>query len=133
MYLSKNIKYLRQENRLTQDDIANKIGKSTGNVSAYEKGKTLPPVDVIIKLCEIFKVSLDDIVHKDLSKEGLGRLEEEALRKSFEPTSEDEELLRRFLVLKIEEIAGALKKEQPELYKRFRLAELIRKEKDWEE
>lgn len=130
MYLSKNIKYLRQENRLTQDDLSSQIDKSKGNVSAYEKGKILPPVDVIIKLCEIFKVSLDDIVHKDLSKEGTGRPKEEAPRKSTEQPTYDEKLFRQLLVLKLEEVSNALKEEQPELYKRLRLEELVREEKE---
>ncbi|MCB9352595.1 MAG: helix-turn-helix transcriptional regulator [Lewinellaceae bacterium] len=132
MHLSKNIKHLRQEHRLTQEDLASQIDKSKGNISAYEKGKILPPVDVIIKFCEIFNVSLDDIIHKDLSKEGPGRPDDEAPRTEYKPTAEDEELLRRFLVLKLEEVANALKEEKPELYNRLQLDKLIKKEKNFE-
>ena len=135
MYISENIKILRKRLGLTQSDIAERLGKTVTAVGDYERGKSTPPLEVTLQLCEIFQVNLDDLVNKDLSKEGPGRPDEEAPRKSTIPTpsDEDQELLRRLLILKIEEIAADLKEEQPELYKRFRLAELIRKEKDWEE
>ena len=135
MHTANNIRYLRRKLGLTQSDVAEKINKTITTVGDYEKGRSMPPLDIAQKLCEIFQVTLDDLVNKDLSKEGPGRPDEEAPRKSTIPTpsDEDQELLRRLLILKIEEIAADLKEEQPELYKRFRLAELIRKEKDWEE
>lgn len=126
MHLGKNIKYLRQEKRLTQDELAAQLEKSSGNVSAYEKGKILPPVDVIIKLCEIFHVSLDDIIHKDLTKEEPGRVEKEDPARLV---AENDDLLRRFLILKLEEVSNRLKDRDPELYTELRLDELIQREK----
>ena len=132
MYTANNIRYLRRKLGLTQSHVAEKIDKTITTVGDYEKGRSMPPLDVAQKLCEIFQITLDDLVNKDLSKEGPGRPDEEALLKSLKPTAEDEELLRRFLVLKLEEVANALKVEKPELYNRLQLDKLIKKEKNFE-
>ena len=129
MYLSKNIRHLRREHKLTQSDVADQIGKSKENVSAYEKERSLPPIDVILKLSEIFQVTIDDLVNKDLSKEGPGRPDDEAPRKSIKPTADDEELFRRLLVLKLEEVSERLKESDPELYEELRLDALVRDQK----
>ena len=86
MYTGNNIKLLRKRLKMTQGEIAEKIDKTITTVGDYERGKSIPPLDIANKLCEIFQVNLDDLVNKDLSKEGTGRPEEEAPRKSFEPT-----------------------------------------------
>ena len=132
MHIGSNIRLLRKRLRLTQSDIAEELGKTVTAVGDYERGRSIPPLEVTIQLCEIFNVSLDDIVHKDLSKEDPGHPDDEALRAELKPTAEDEELLRRFLVLKLEEVANALKEEKPELYNRLQLDKLIKKEKNFE-
>ena len=114
---------------MTQGEIAEIIDKTITTVGDYERGKSIPPLDIANKLCEIFQVDLNGLVNKDLSKEDPGRPDEEAPRSGKKPTDDDEELFRRLLVLKLEEVSNALKEEQPELYKRLRLAELVRAEK----
>lgn len=70
MYINKNLKYLRNMKGVTQDQVAEVFDKQKAAISAYEKGKNIPPVDVLIKLTQFFEVSLDDFVFRDIEKEG---------------------------------------------------------------
>lgn len=119
MHLAKNIRYLRQEKNLTQEDIAAHIGKSKGNVSAYEKEKTLPPIDIILQLCELFNVTLDELVTRDLAREGYLAPPEETT------AGPGQALFNRFLMLKLKEAARELKACNPEAYRRLKLDELM--------
>ena len=68
---SKRIKSLRKDNEMTQDDLAKLLGVTRQNVSLYEKGEVLPPVDKISIMADYFKCSLGYILgekSKDESK-----------------------------------------------------------------
>lgn len=61
--MSSEFKYrlrsLRQNARLTQKELAAKLGVAHGNVSKYELGETFPPMDTIINIATFFEVSTD--------------------------------------------------------------------------
>jgi transcriptional regulator with XRE-family HTH domain len=50
---------LREQLKLTQDDIAGKIGVSKKQVSAWETGSAEPRTDSLIALARLFSVSTD--------------------------------------------------------------------------
>ncbi len=58
------IKELRNEKSLLQSDVAEFIGKSERIVGFYEKGERDPNTDTLIKLSELFDVSIDYILGK---------------------------------------------------------------------
>ena len=58
------IKELRTEKGLLQSDVAKYIGKSERIVGFYEKGERDPNTDTLIKLSELFEVSIDYILGK---------------------------------------------------------------------
>lgn len=58
------IKELRNEKGLLQSDVAKYIGKSERIVGFYEKGERDPNTDTLIKLAELFDVSIDYILGK---------------------------------------------------------------------
>lgn len=68
-YLSKNIKFLRLQNNLTQEDIAKIVNKSRVLVSQWESYDRDITTEDIIKLSDYFNIPMDSIVGKDLSKE----------------------------------------------------------------
>ena len=121
MHLSQNIKVLRKRLGLTQEDLSKKLGKTKATISDYEKGKSLPPLDILIQLSEIFQVSLDELVHTDLR-------ENPPPKEDHSPTP-DADLFNRLLIQKLEEIAAELKDRDPPAYEKLKLDELIRKEK----
>ena len=59
MGIESRIKDLRIENNYTQRELAAKIGLTPKMISFYEKGERVPPLDIIVKLVQIFNVSSD--------------------------------------------------------------------------
>lgn len=57
--ISKRIKELRAENRLTQLQFGAKLNVSQDTVSLWEKGKSLPSTACVILMCKTFNVSAD--------------------------------------------------------------------------
>ncbi len=53
------IKELRELYKLNQEDLANKLNVSKGLISLYEQEKRKPSLEILIKLSEIFNVSID--------------------------------------------------------------------------
>lgn len=67
LLLASNIKYLRKQKKVTQQDIGDAVGVSYNAVSNYENGKFFPTAEVLVKICEFFGVSSDDLLLRDLS------------------------------------------------------------------
>ena len=70
-FLPKNISFLRKKLGLKQDELGEKIYVNRGNVGHYEKGKSLPKAETLIKLGKFFNVSIDDLLKKDLEEESI--------------------------------------------------------------
>ena len=43
------------------------IGLKRGNLHAYESGKNIPPLPVVIELSILFQVSIDELINSDLT------------------------------------------------------------------
>ncbi|MCI9355802.1 MAG: helix-turn-helix transcriptional regulator [Firmicutes bacterium] len=54
-----NIKKLRQQNHMTQKELAQRVGVSKAMISAYETEMRYPSYDVLIKLAATFGVTTD--------------------------------------------------------------------------
>lgn len=59
------LKQLRENAKLSQDDLAKKIHKSKSVISGYENNIKTPPIDVLTSLALIYNVSLDYLVGID--------------------------------------------------------------------
>ena len=53
------LKSLRIEKKLTQKQVADRIGLAISAVSSYESGSRSPSYDVLVKLARMFHVSTD--------------------------------------------------------------------------
>lgn len=60
---SDNLIQMRKIRRLTQEDIAEKLGVSRQAVAKWEAGETIPDLDKCRMLAELFGVSLDDLAN----------------------------------------------------------------------
>lgn len=68
MCLSKNIRYLRLKNNLSQEDLANKLGyKSFTTIQKWESGVSEPSIAVLKILSELFKVDMNSLATVDLT------------------------------------------------------------------
>lgn len=59
--LSENIKKFRLKISLTQDELAQRLGKSKNVVSNWERGDNRPDADSIELMCKIFEVTPNDM------------------------------------------------------------------------
>ncbi len=62
------LKKLRQDNDLTQEELAKKIDTSRSNIANYENDKNMPSVDVLDKLSKEFNCSIDYLMDKSETK-----------------------------------------------------------------
>jgi transcriptional regulator with XRE-family HTH domain len=65
---NQNMKYLRKLRGFTQDEFAQKIGIKRSLVGAYEEERAEPNYEVLETVSDLFKVSIDDLLRKDLSE-----------------------------------------------------------------
>jgi transcriptional regulator with XRE-family HTH domain len=64
---NKNLKYLRKLRGWTQEEFANKLDIKRSLLGAYEEERAEPRIDVLEIVCDMFKLTLDDLLRKDLS------------------------------------------------------------------
>lgn len=62
MNLGENIYRLRTEKNMSQGDLANALEVSRQSVSKWENNTAIPELDKLIKMSELFGVTLDEIV-----------------------------------------------------------------------
>ena len=78
------IKELREQHKMSQEQLGRKIDRSKSVISSYENNIKIPPLDILTKIAVIFNVSLDYLVGIDktemLSAGGLSVQQKELLR-----------------------------------------------------
>lgn len=68
MSFGDNLKKIRQDCNLTQEELAKKIDTSRSNIANYENNKNMPSIDVLSKLSEILDCSVDYLLGKTNKK-----------------------------------------------------------------
>ena len=68
----KNLKYLRKLRGWTQEEFANKLKIKRSLVGAYEEERAEPRLEVMESISNIFKLSLEDFLFKDLASDSSG-------------------------------------------------------------
>jgi len=65
-----NLKYLRKLRGWTQEEFANKLNIKRSLIGAYEEERADPRLDVLEIVSDMFKLSLDELLLKDLNNTG---------------------------------------------------------------
>ena len=87
MKLNEKLKNLRIENKMTQRELADKLGISIPTLQKYEYGTLKIKNEIILSLCDIFNISVDDFLNEkrqnemDILKE-MDDLEKEEFRRN---------------------------------------------------
>lgn len=68
MNLNENLRKIRKENNLSQEQLADKLGVSRQSVSKWESGQAYPEMDKMLKLCEMFNLNIDDLLNQDITQ-----------------------------------------------------------------
>ncbi len=63
--IASNISELRKEKKMTQSELAEKLHYSDKAISRWERGDTMPSIEVLCELCELFGVDLTYLVSTD--------------------------------------------------------------------
>ena len=63
---SLNLKKIRKDNNLSQEELADMLCVSRQAISKWESGSAYPEMEKIIALCEKFNLNIDDLLHKDI-------------------------------------------------------------------
>lgn len=62
-----NLQHLRGTRNMTQSELAMLVGVSRQSVAKWEAEKSYPEMDKLIKLCDLFECTIDDLVRGDLT------------------------------------------------------------------
>ena len=82
MTLAERIFALRTQRDLSQEELAEQLGVSRQSVSKWETGQSVPDLDKLIKLADLFGVTLDELA-RDTSEQGEGTSAQEPKRTPF--------------------------------------------------
>ena len=78
------IKELREQHKMSQEQLGRRIDRSKSVISSYENNIKIPPLDILTKIAVIFNVSLDYLVGIDknemISIEGLTDQQKQVLQ-----------------------------------------------------
>jgi transcriptional regulator with XRE-family HTH domain len=73
LYIAENLKFLRKDKKLTQAQLSEKIGVKRSVLGAYEEGRAEPKYNTLLVIADHFKVSIDDLLLKNLANGGTSR------------------------------------------------------------
>lgn len=60
-----NIRFFRKANNLTQEELSKQLGGSKNLVSNYENGISTPDIYTLVKLADIFDITIDELVGRE--------------------------------------------------------------------
>ena len=63
-----NLKHIRQEKGLTQEQLGKLMNKDYSTIGKWENGTRSPIMEDVIKLADILQVDIQDLIDKDYSK-----------------------------------------------------------------
>ena len=64
LIIGKNLAELRKRKKYTHWDLANILGYSDKAISKWEKGDSLPDIEVLYNICNLYGVTLDYLTHE---------------------------------------------------------------------
>jgi transcriptional regulator with XRE-family HTH domain len=65
-----NLSTLRRNADMTQSELADQLNLTRQAVSRYEKGYSFPDISILVKIAEIFQMSIDDLIGAGAPTEG---------------------------------------------------------------
>lgn len=68
MNLSDNLKKIRKDNNLSQEQLAEKLGVSRQSVSKWESNQAYPEMDKVLQICQMFNLNVDELLNKNIKE-----------------------------------------------------------------
>ena len=108
--IGKFIATCRKEQGLTQLQLAEKLGITDRAVSKWENGKALPDSSLMLELCDLLGITVNDLLsgEKTSSENYVKALEEKLLEALDEKEASDKKLMRIRFLLAVSLILGTI-------------------------
>ncbi|MEM9339921.1 MAG: helix-turn-helix transcriptional regulator [Bacteroidota bacterium] len=71
-YFQKNLKFLRKERSLSQEQLAAFFGLSKSNINSYENG-AMPKIEMFIQMMDFFRFDPSKFIQLDMEKHSVSR------------------------------------------------------------
>lgn len=91
MFLSKNIKFLRTSQNITQAELCEKLGVQRTMISAYEDGRSEPKLSSLTVIAELFDVTMDELLYHDIQEKGRKAIQNRSTRILTIAVNEDDQ------------------------------------------
>ena len=69
MILAEKIMQLRKKNGWSQEELAGRLGVSRQSVSKWESAMSIPDLDKILQMSQVFEVSTDYLLKDEITEE----------------------------------------------------------------
>lgn len=89
------LKELRNEKRLTQEQLAEKLNVSRRTVSRWETGSNLPDLDILIEMADYYEVDLRELLDGERKSGKMNKELEETVLKVADYSNEEKMKLTR--------------------------------------
>lgn len=84
MNLANNLRKIRKENNLSQEQLAEKLGVSRQSVSKWESEQAYPEMEKMIQICDLFDITMDELLNQNVSAVNEAKEEKTNLAKHIE-------------------------------------------------
>ena len=68
--IAENIRRLRKEHSMTQEQVANALGVTVGAVYKWESGQSLPEIRLLMEIADLFETSVDALLGYEYKTHG---------------------------------------------------------------
>lgn len=76
LLISKYLQILRKNHGLTQEDLANELSISRQAISKWETANTLPDLDILLKLSNLYQVTINEILEPTIKTPHINSFEQ---------------------------------------------------------
>ena len=81
--VAQNLLFYRKRNRMTQRDLAEKLGVKHNTISSWENGINSIDIEILSKICDIFNISINDMFSKEQAEKEYYTEHEQSLVKKY--------------------------------------------------
>jgi transcriptional regulator with XRE-family HTH domain len=82
--INQNVRFLREREKWTQKEFATKLDISVSQLGAYEEFRATPPLPIVVKIADLFKIDLDTLIRIDMGKGSAKKLKKNRLMRGKE-------------------------------------------------
>lgn len=79
-HLGSNIKHLRKKYQISQGELADEFEIARTTLGDYERNKTEPNLEMLVKMSKKFGVNIDDLIRQDFSSNNLKVIEQGGIK-----------------------------------------------------